>query len=229
MSTDLVPVTVYPNSPNVYRLECGRAYKVGRCPDWADLIMSHGSVSRRHAVIEVAQQTIIVRDVGSRLGTFDMLDRRQERCLVDVGKGFRLGDLYILLGTAEPRLVPAVVRSPGQSTNHKLSNEETVSLSGIPLTRREHMVLEVLLTGVEQKCIADELEIEPSTAHNHVTHVYEAHGVHSHAELLALYLNKRATINKVLRLAHARLAAASAQTLAPGQAPSGVTAREGAA
>ena len=52
------------------------SYRVGR--ENADLVLPHGSVSAHHADLHVQPQRVLIRDVGSRNGTFDPDGRRLE-------------------------------------------------------------------------------------------------------------------------------------------------------
>jgi len=57
-----------------------------------------------------------------------------------------------------------------------------------PLTPTERRVLQLLLTEASEKDIGRQLEIAPSTAHQHVSSVFRKFGVRSRAGLMSLWL-----------------------------------------
>jgi len=53
------------------------------------------------------------------------------------------------------------------------------------LSPREKDTLEILLSGVPEKIVADKLGVSPHTAHDYVKSLYRKLGVTSRAELMA--------------------------------------------
>lgn len=79
------------------------SYRVGR--EDADIVLPHGSVSARHAVLEVSALGVVIHDVGSRNGTLNP-------------GGQRISGPYTLLPEQPVRLGKAtltLLRAPGQA------------------------------------------------------------------------------------------------------------------
>ena len=62
---------------------------LGRSP-WCDFRLNHPTVSSRHAELLLCGESLSVRDLGSRNGTY-LDDMRIERATLDVGQSLRLG------------------------------------------------------------------------------------------------------------------------------------------
>lgn len=87
------------------------SYRVGR--EDADIVLPHGSVSARHAVLEVSTRGVVIRDLGSRNGTLDP-------------SGRRLASPYALLPEQPVRLGAAtltLLRAPGQAGGTRVMAE----------------------------------------------------------------------------------------------------------
>ena len=56
------------------------------------------------------------------------------------------------------------------------------------LSSAQHRVLELLLEGLQEKIISKRLGKASNTIHSHVREIYRHLRVHSHAELLAVFL-----------------------------------------
>jgi type III secretion system (T3SS) inner membrane Yop/YscD-like protein len=74
--------------------------RLGRAGAGADLEIEDPEVSRSHAVIECHGLRVVLRDAGSRFGTFVEDERVQERDLTDRTE-FRLGSTRLLLTITE--------------------------------------------------------------------------------------------------------------------------------
>lgn len=156
---------------------------VGRAPE-CDIVLSHATVSRRHAQIRIEQGQVLVRDLDSRNGTF-LDDAPVKRTFLSPNQIIRFGDVALRLVS-----ISLVKQDPG-------SDEETESI--LPrtrlsepageclerLTQAQTRVLDCLKEGLAEQDIAERLEISRHTVHNHVRKIYAAYGVHSRAELLA--------------------------------------------
>jgi DNA-binding NarL/FixJ family response regulator len=59
------------------------------------------------------------------------------------------------------------------------------------LSHRQREVLDVLVEGLSEKDVADRLGISIHTVHNHITAIYQALGIKSHAELLAAWFGRK--------------------------------------
>src|SRR3954469_2923741 len=62
---------------------------LGRSPK-CDFRLNHPTVSSRHAELTLCDESLVVRDLGSRNGTY-VDDVRIERATLDVGQSLRLG------------------------------------------------------------------------------------------------------------------------------------------
>lgn len=63
-------------------------------------------------------------------------------------------------------------------------------IAKVPLTPTERRVLHLLLTGLPEKLIADQLERSYHTTHEQVTSIYRKFGVKTRAALMALWLGQ---------------------------------------
>ena len=149
------------------------------------LWINHASVSRHHAVLAVIGDTWLIRDLGSRNGTFLNNTRVRE-------EGFRLGD-RLRFGAVEALVVPdeptaktllsedpEATGSARRSTSRRRA-AKTVDLS--TLSPAETAVLRLLLEGLTEQKIADALGKKYYTVHNQVQSIYEKLNVHSRGEL----------------------------------------------
>ena len=63
-------------------------------------------------------------------------------------------------------------------------------LASSPLTAGERRVLHGLLTEASEREIADQLQLAPSTTHQHVTAIFRKFGVRSRAALMSLWIGR---------------------------------------
>jgi len=63
-------------------------------------------------------------------------------------------------------------------------------MASAPLTPTERKVLQLLLTKAAEKEIAQQVNMAPSTAHQHVTRIFRKFGVSSRAALMSIWLNR---------------------------------------
>jgi ATP/maltotriose-dependent transcriptional regulator MalT len=61
-------------------------------------------------------------------------------------------------------------------------------MASTPLTAAERRVLQLLLTDASEKHIGHQVEMAPSTVHQHVVRFYRKFGVSSRAGLMSLWL-----------------------------------------
>jgi len=72
------------------------SYSIGR--EDADIVLPHAGVSARHAELEVQAQRVVIRDAGSRNGTFDPGGRRLSEAYTLVpDQAVRIGALTLTL------------------------------------------------------------------------------------------------------------------------------------
>lgn len=144
-----------------------------------DFVVDAGSVSRRHAKIRLAGAGITVHDLGSSNGTF-VRGKRITESAVQVGETVRFGRVSFVLEfyrseageeeTADPPL-------PARDAVESLS----------PAQRR---VYDLLVAGMAEKKISQQLNLSRHTVHNHVRSILQHFGVHSRNELMARLLNR---------------------------------------
>ena len=151
-----------------------------------DIVISHASVSRRHAQLSVIGATGIVRDLNSRNGTY-VDEKRIESAPFLEGSHVRFGSVAL------------VVAAIGAAAHAKEVEEETRSFSDVlgalpieldlpRLSPAERRVFNHLVRGRPEKVVARRLNISRHTVHNHVRLIYRKLGVCSRAELLARFV-----------------------------------------
>jgi hypothetical protein len=77
-----------------------------------DILLPHPSVSRRHCEVWLTDDAVLVRDLGSRNGTFVQGDRVEE-AQIFTGQTLRVGDVEMLVAEAPvPISVPPIALPP---------------------------------------------------------------------------------------------------------------------
>jgi pSer/pThr/pTyr-binding forkhead associated (FHA) protein len=90
-----------PGNGSLYRLDRPRVV-LGRAGAGATIELDDPEVSRSHAALECSGDRIVLRDLGSRNGTFVDERQVQEQALRD-GSEFRLGRTRLLLIVSDER------------------------------------------------------------------------------------------------------------------------------
>ena len=78
-----------------------------------DFLLPHPSVSRQHCEVWLTEDAVLVRDLGSRNGTFVGDERIQEAQVLD-GQTLRLGDVELVLAEAPVRISVPDLPLPAQ-------------------------------------------------------------------------------------------------------------------
>jgi pSer/pThr/pTyr-binding forkhead associated (FHA) protein len=168
-----------------FRIPRGRL-SVGRAPE-NGLQLAHLTVSRVHAEIVASAAQVVVHDLGSRHGTF-VDGRRIRTATVQPGQVLGLGSVTLeLRDGSELGLVADTTCIPRD-------RDRVLQLPPLPvnsLTKAQHRVLDVVLTGKSEKQIAQRLSLSLHTIHAHIKRIYIAFDVHSRAELLARCMTRR--------------------------------------
>jgi DNA-binding CsgD family transcriptional regulator len=152
---------------------------LGRSPQ-CDFQLNHCTLSRRHAELLLCDESLWVRDLGSRNGTY-VDDTRIEWATLRVGQSLRLGLVTLqvvdcpLPGDQQGTVV-LLPKSPG-----------TLKQRAKDLSPAQLRVMHLLIEGLPQKTIAGRLFLSPDTVHSHVTAIYRQFDVHSRCELLSRY------------------------------------------
>jgi DNA-binding CsgD family transcriptional regulator len=155
---------------------------LGRSPS-CDFRLDHPTVSHRHAELWLRDESLSVRDLGSRNGTY-VDDILIESTPLAVGQSMRLGlvTLQVVHGPLCDHQVSTEILSPRLP--------KTLELEARELSGAQHRVLNCLIEGHPEKIIARRLHLSPNTVHSHITAIYRQLGVHSRSEFLSRYLGQ---------------------------------------
>jgi len=173
-------------------LASGESYRIGRSSS-CSFVVKDLSASRFHAEVTAYRESVLVKDLGSRNGTF-VNGVRVEEAELKPGQAVRFGTVQFQLIAHD---------QPGSShVNSELSTflinpNSSVSPAALDeLSDAQKGVLALLLEGRSEKDVAKHLHISQHTVHNHVKSIYKRMGVNSRPELLALFVadSKKAPI-----------------------------------
>ncbi len=150
------------------------------------LRLSDLSVSRTHAQVAQTAAGLLIRDLGSRNGTFLNGQRvHHERELAEAGsieiKPYRLRIFFdpahadYDITAADDSTGPAIPVSELTSDVEQLEQK---------LTPTEHLVYKALLQGLSRKEISSRLGMKVETVHTHTKAIYKTFRVESHPELM---------------------------------------------
>src|SRR5262245_52941098 len=167
---------------------------VGRANE-CDLVVSHPTVSRRHAQITVLEavksasahpadtSSVTVLDLESRNGTF-VDGKRVDNSEVRRGQWLEFGGVRFLLETSDFHPGSAVeeemdLDSPTEladSVDKPLFTTATLDVSRstqtLSLSKAQTRVYQLLLGGLSNKQIASRLALSQHTVHNHLRAIY---------------------------------------------------------
>ena len=144
-------------------------------------------MSRHHAEITVSDDTISVRDLGSRNGTFIDGARVEEATVAKPGQTVRFGSAQFQV----------VAQDPVRGGDFEVSEVSTAFImqkiamqpaAVNQLSDAQRRVLAQLLEGFTEQEAAANLNLSPNTVHNHAKAIYKKLEVSSRAELLALFV-----------------------------------------
>jgi pSer/pThr/pTyr-binding forkhead associated (FHA) protein len=167
-------------------LVAGESYRIGRSSSCA-FVVGDLSVSRYHAEVTARDAIVLVKDMGSRNGTFVDGVRVEQQAEVQPGQVVRFGSARFQL----------VSHEHAEESDHENSALSTLKINDVPppqhpavlqLSDAQKRVLDLLLDGKSEKEVARRLEISPHTVHNHVKEIYKKMEVNSRPELLALFV-----------------------------------------
>jgi transcriptional regulator with GAF, ATPase, and Fis domain len=91
----VVRVMGAPSAPHRFRLAAGASCRLGSASD-CDVVIAEPTVSRAHAELTLAADGVVVRDLGSRNGTF-YLGQRVEKAILALGASVQLGSVTVVL------------------------------------------------------------------------------------------------------------------------------------
>ena len=165
-------------------LAANESYRVGRSSR-CSFVVHDLSVSRFHAQVTTNDDSVNVKDLGSRNGTF-VDGVRVSEVEIQPGQTVRFGSVqFQLLAYDEPlsgselsEVSTRLVKLPATAQPAKLEL----------LSESQRRVLGLLLEGKAEKEVAAKLNISPHTVHNHVKEIYRKMEVNSRPELFSLFL-----------------------------------------
>jgi pSer/pThr/pTyr-binding forkhead associated (FHA) protein len=166
-----------------YSLGEGR-HTVGRDAT-CQIRLAHPTVSHRHAEIRREGESLRVRDLGSRNGTFIDNLPIQDAPLA-VGQCIGMGKVKLEVTDFRDK-------EHGEHA-HTLPTQasDIAPLAGNSgLSSAQVRVLDLLFQGLSEKKIAQRLELSTHTVHAHMKSIYKNLGVHSHTELMSFFLSGR--------------------------------------
>lgn len=151
-----------------------------------DLVVSHESVSRRHAALHVLNGRVTVIDLNSLNGTF-INDQRIEEAALEAGAKVTFGGTLFVLILENPE--GNVPDSDVQTIDHRGPGQTAIpDTISVQLSPTQRSVMIYLVDGLTEKQTAERLTVSRHTVHTHVREIYRILKVHSRAELLALLL-----------------------------------------
>ena len=166
-----------------FRLE-RREYLVGRARE-AQIVIKDRTISKLHARLVCAGQTLAIGDLKSLNGTYINGQR------IDQGNA-ETGDL-IKFGAVRCRLAATPIgsspESETQSTFRVHPDAPTIDIAGLTAAQQE--IVGLLLEGLDERQVAARTGRRPSTVHTHVKAIYEHFQVHSRAELIVKLIHAR--------------------------------------
>jgi DNA-binding NarL/FixJ family response regulator len=166
-----------------FRLSPGD-YVVGRSRS-ADLLIKDFTLSRRHAVLSCKAEVAVVKDLGSKNGTF-VNEELADDTAARLGDRIRFGSVTCML--CSTAIIPAK-SVDGESTFTAAA--PTGPLPDIDgLTPMQQEVLRLVLLGRDENVIAEQLRRSWHTIHTHLKAIYKHFQVHTRAQLVALLLQR---------------------------------------
>ena len=160
-------------------------YILGRSSS-CDLVVKHKTVSRRHAEIIPTRQKISLRDIGSRNGIF-IDETRVLTAELQVGQYVEFGNVLFRLGLSQP--VQEEPESKSETASCMKPNAPMAKFRAV-LSKAQRRVFDLILKGLGEKQIAEQLHLSPTTIHNHIQAIYRVFNVHSRPELLVRIMSK---------------------------------------
>jgi DNA-binding CsgD family transcriptional regulator len=157
---------------------------LGRSPT-CDFQLHHPTVSGAHAELRLCDESLSVRDLSSRNGTY-VDDVRIERATLGVGQSLRLGLVTL-------QLVDCPLHDDREgSTILTPKLPGALEQKAKDLSPAQLRVMHLLIEGLPEKAIACRLFLSHNTVHSHITAIYRQLDIHSRAQLLSRYFGKLA-------------------------------------
>jgi DNA-binding CsgD family transcriptional regulator len=147
--------------------------------------LNHPTVSSRHAELLLCGESLSVRDLGSRNGTY-VDETRIEHATLGLGQSLRLG--LVILQVAD---CPLPDDQPGTAVILP-TLPGTLEQRARDLSPAQLRVMHLLIEGLAEKAIAGRLFLSPNTIHSHIKAIYRQLDVHSRSALLSRYFGEHA-------------------------------------
>jgi DNA-binding CsgD family transcriptional regulator len=164
----------------VFRLKSG-VFILGRSSK-SDFVVTDPTISRHHATISVTKDSVTIRDMGSRNGSY-INDRRVAQGDVVGRDRIRFGEVPFLLVAWTPDESDSETDTkPGGKPQPVHAPHFEVEAM---LSEAQKRVFALVLEGLSEKKIASRLQSSQRTIHNHIQAIYRTLNVHSRSELLA--------------------------------------------
>ncbi|MBN2656286.1 MAG: FHA domain-containing protein [Spirochaetales bacterium] len=156
-------------------------FSIGRLES-SDLILSSGSVSRRHAKMNFDGEDLYIQDLDSSNGTFVNGSRIRERSLLRDGDLLKIGQTEFRVSEGLPK-----TKEQEEHTLVGMGDKQQDFTSHYGLSERESEILYFLVKGFNLQDIGEKLFISPGTVKNHVLKIYKKTESHSRIELATMF------------------------------------------
>lgn len=157
------------------------------------ICVPNGTVSRQHALIVITDD-VTITDLNSRNGTF-VNEEPISRSVVQLGQCIRLGSITFRLTdgqvydmrdeSSETSPLQPPQQSPLQLLQQLPQGKTSPHIAYEKLSPAQKRVFDLLLKGLSERDVADQLFISQHTVHTHARQIYRILNVHSRAELLS--------------------------------------------
>lgn len=142
----------------------------------AQIVLSHPTVSRRHARLVAERGSLRLEDLGSANGTF-LNESAVNRGELTLGDRVRFGLVECVI------LASPLAAAPGEESTspaHTLLKQRLAC----KLTPAQRVIAEHVLQGRDEQQIALLLDKSPHTIHTHLKAIFQRLQVHSRSELV---------------------------------------------
>lgn len=160
---------------------------IGRSND-CDIRIPEQSISRRHAIISVAD-SVTLTDLGSRNGTF-VDEMPLGEMSIQLHQSLRFGAVEFRLMDYNSGQAEAIIEDSTRESPRAMELNST-DLTINALSAAQRRVLNLLIKGLKEEDVASHLHLSKHTVHTHAREIYRIVGVHSRAELLARLILQR--------------------------------------
>lgn len=173
------------NSPLIIPLE-RKETLIGRSKG-CNLILQAPSVSRKHSIIIILADSVYLKDLGSRNGSYINGVKVENEALLRSNDIIRLGAMEF---TFQTEIQENEDEEDSEKTQIDIKKQqESNFVKHYNLSPREEEVFYLLIKGLKIKEISKKLFISQGTTKNHVLSIYSKTDCHSRIELAQKYQN----------------------------------------